>query len=101
VRSLVGKVRFVIETHLRTGRPVAELPLSIGSAAVGSTGASLGVGGRARRTELRSRRTELRSRRPHSSPSRVADLDEEEIVALRKELTDGDLEPAVGIEPTT
>jgi transposase InsO family protein len=74
--------RFLIETHLRTGRPIKEL---------------------ARRHEvsaswlfklLRRYRLEgpeglaVRSRRPKTSPTRIADLYEDEIVAMRKELSD-------------
>jgi transposase InsO family protein len=74
--------RFLIETHRRTGRPIKEL------ARVHQVSPSWlfkllrryrleGPGG-----------LEARSRRPRSSPTRIADLWEDEIVALRKELLD-------------
>jgi transposase-like protein len=76
----VDKGRFLIETHLQTGRPIAELARAHG----------------VHRSWLYKRlaryRTEgeagfeLRSRRPHTSPARIADLWEDEIVRLRKEL---------------
>jgi transposase InsO family protein len=78
----VDKGRFLIETHLRTGRPVAEL-----AAAHGVHRSWLykllaryraeGDGG-----------LQARSRRPKTSPTRIADRHEDTIVALRKELTD-------------
>jgi transposase InsO family protein len=79
----VDKVRFVIETHLQTGRPVGELAAQYG------VDRSWVYRRLARYRREGEAGLELRSRRPHSSPSRVADLYEEEIVALRKELTDG------------
>ncbi len=72
--------RFLIETHLRTGRPVKEL------AAAHDVSASWLF------KLLRRYRLEgpeglaPRSRRPHSSPTRIADRFEDEIVALHKEL---------------
>jgi transposase InsO family protein len=78
----MDKGRFLIETHLRTGKPIAELARAHGVhrswlykllaryRAEGEAG------------------LELRSRRPHRSPTRIADVHEEAIVALRKELTD-------------
>jgi transposase InsO family protein len=74
--------RFLIEMHLRTGKPIKELArahhvypswlfkLLRRYRLEGPTG------------------LEPRSRRPKSSPSRIADLYENEIVALRKELAD-------------
>lgn len=74
--------RFLIEVHLRTGKPIEELArahdvhpswlfkLLRRYRLEGPTG------------------LEPRSRRPKSSPSRIADLYEDEIVALRKELAD-------------
>jgi len=74
--------RFLIETHLRTGRPIKELArvhhvspswlfkLWRGYRLEGPAG--LGA----------------RSRRPRSSPTRIADVWEDEVVTLRKELLD-------------
>jgi transposase len=74
--------RFLVEAHLREGRSVAELATTHGVQrswiykllaryrAEGESG------------------LELRSRRPHRSPTRIADLYEDEIVALRKELAE-------------
>jgi transposase InsO family protein len=74
--------RFLIETHLRTGKPVKALARTHGVSP--SWLFKLlhryrleGPGG-----------LEPRSRRPKSSPSRIADLYEDEIVTLRKELAD-------------
>jgi transposase InsO family protein len=78
----VDKVRFVIETHLRTGRPVAQLAATYG------VDRSWVYRRLARYRREGDAGLELRSRRPRSSPGRIADLFEEEIVALRKELTD-------------
>jgi len=72
--------RYLIEAHLREGRPIAELAAAHGVhrswlykllaryRAEGDAGPS------------------PRSRRPHRSPSRIGHLFEDEIVALRKEL---------------
>jgi transposase-like protein len=74
--------QFSVEKHLRTGRPVKELARTHGVSA--SWLLKL----------LRRYRLEggaglvARSRRPAHSPSRIADLYEDEIVALRKELDD-------------
>jgi transposase InsO family protein len=74
--------RFLIETHLRTGRPIKELARSHGVSA--SWLFKL-----LRRYRLEGEAgLEPRSRRPKRSPSRIADLYEEEVVALRKELVD-------------
>jgi transposase InsO family protein len=74
--------RFLVEAHLKEGRPVGELARDY----------------RVSRSWIykllaRYRRDgpaglEPRSRRPHHSPTRIADLWEEEIVMLRKELVD-------------
>jgi transposase InsO family protein len=78
--------RFLIETHLRTGRPIKELA------------ASHGVSASWLFKLLRRYRLEgpaslgARSRRPHRSPTRIADLFEDEIVALHKELADDGLD---------
>ncbi|MGH9195184.1 MAG: IS481 family transposase [Acidimicrobiia bacterium] len=78
----MDKGRFLVETHLRTGRPIAELAKAHGVHrswlykllaryhAEGNAG------------------LELRSRRPHNSPNRITDSYEDDIVAIRKELTD-------------
>lgn len=74
--------QFLIEKHLRTGRPIKELARTHGVSA--SWLFKL----------LRRYRLEgdaglaPRSRRPLRSPTRIADLYEDEIVALRKELDD-------------
>src|SRR5580698_8709495 len=74
--------RFLIETHLRTGRSIKELA------------AAHDVSARWLFKLLRRYRLEgpaglePRSRRPKSSPSRISDRHEDEIVTLRKELTD-------------
>jgi transposase InsO family protein len=73
---------FLIETHLRTGTPIKAL------ARTHEVSASWLF------KLLRRYRTEgpaglePRSKRPHSCPSRIADLWEDEIVTLRKELSD-------------
>ena len=74
--------RFLVETHLRTGRPIAEL-----AAAHGVHKSWL------YKLLARYRRhgewgLQPRSRRPLRSPTRMADAWEEAIVALRKELLD-------------
>jgi transposase InsO family protein len=75
--------RFLIETHLRTGRPIKEL------ARVHSVSASW-LFKLLRRYRLEGEAgLEPRSRRPRTSPNRIGDLYEDEIVALRKELLDG------------
>ena len=78
----MDKGRFLIETHLRTGRPLAELAKAHG----------------VHRSWLykllaRYRREgwaglEARSKRPHRSPTRITDRYEDEVVAIRKELLD-------------
>ena len=82
----MDKGRFVLETHLRTGRPIGEL-----ARAYGMDPSWL------YRRLARYRREgepglEPRSRRPMSSPAKICDLYEDQIVALRKELTDGGLD---------
>jgi len=78
--------RFLIETHLRTGRPIKEL------AAAHDVSASW-LFKLLRRYRLEgSDGLEPRSRRPHRSPTRIADLFEDEIVALHKELADDGLD---------
>src|SRR5580693_3578096 len=74
--------RFLIETHLRTGRPIKELARTHGVSA--SWLFKL-----LRRYRLEGEAgLEPRSRRPRISPARIADLYEDEVVALRKELVD-------------
>src|SRR5439155_15327577 len=78
----VDKGRFLIETHLRAGRPIAEL-----AAAHGVHRSWLyKLLARYRREGVAG--LEPRSRRPLRSPTRIAGRHEEAIVALRKELTD-------------
>ena len=74
--------RFLIETHLRTGRPIAEL------AAAHGVHRSWLYKLLARYRREGEAGLAPRSRRPHRSPTRVAGTHEEAIVALRKELTD-------------
>jgi transposase InsO family protein len=78
----VDKGRFLIETHLRTGRPIAELAVAHDV----SRGWLYKLLARYRREGGAG--LEPRSRRPHRSPTRIADVHEEAIIALRKELTD-------------
>jgi transposase InsO family protein len=78
----MDKGRFAIETHLRTGRPIAELARAY------ELDRSWLYRRLARYRREGEAGLEQRSRRPHRSPSRIADLYEEEIVVLRKELTD-------------
>lgn len=78
--------RFLIETHLRTGRPIKEL------AAAHEVSASW-LFKLARRYRLEGAvGLEPRSRRPHHCPTRVANLFEEEIVVLHKTLADDGLD---------
>jgi transposase InsO family protein len=73
---------FLIETHLRTGRSIKEL------AAAHDVSESW-LFKLLRRYRLEGPDgLEPRSRRPKSSPSRIADLYEDEIVRVRKELTE-------------
>ena len=74
--------RFLVEMHLRTGKPIKEL------ARTHDVNPSW-LFKLLRRYRLEGPAgLEPRSRRPKSSPSRIADLYEDEIVVLRKELTD-------------
>ena len=78
--------RFLIETHLRTGRPIKELA----AAHEVSAGWLFKL---LRRYRLEGPAgLEPRSRRPHRSPTRIADLYEDEIVALHKALADDGLD---------
>jgi len=74
--------RFLIETHLRTGRPIKEL------AASHEVSASWLFKLLRRYRLYGPAGLEARSRRPHRSPTRIADRFEDEIVALHKELAD-------------
>jgi transposase InsO family protein len=74
--------RFLIETHLRTGKPIKEL------ARTHEVSPSW-LFKLLRRYRLEGPAgLEPRSRRPKSSPARIADLYEDEIVTMRKELAD-------------
>src|SRR3954469_11024159 len=81
-RAPLDKARFLIETHLRTGRPIAEL------AAAHGVHRSWLYKLLARYRLEGDAGLELRSRRPHRSPARIAGDYEDDIVALRKELCD-------------
>src|SRR5580700_10901633 len=81
--SPMDKGRFLIEMHLRTGRPIAELAKAHG---VHRSGLYKRL---ARYRAEGEAGLEVRSKRPKRSPTRIADLYEDEIVALRKELADG------------
>ncbi len=81
----MDKGRFLIETHLRTGRPIAELAAAHGVS-------------RGWLYKLLTRYRlegpiglEPRSRRPKHSPTRIADLYDDEIVRTRKELLEAGL----------
>ena len=76
----MDKGKFLIETHLRTGRPIGELAAAHGV----SRGWLYKLLARYRRQGPSG--LEPRSRRPRTSPTRIADLYEDEIVAWRKEL---------------
>jgi transposase InsO family protein len=78
----MDKGRFLIEMHLRTGRPLGEL------AKVHEVHRS-GLYKRLARYRAEGESgLDPRSKRPHRSPTRICDLYEDEIVALRKELLD-------------
>jgi transposase InsO family protein len=78
----MDKGRFLIETHLRTGQPIAQLAAAHGV----SRGWLYKLLARYRREGPAG--LEPRSRRPKTSPTRIADLYEDEIVSIRKELTE-------------
>ena len=78
----MDKGRFLIETHLRTGRPLGEL------AAAHGVHRSWLYKLLARYRREGEAGLQARSRRPHHSPTSIAGIHEESIVALRKELTD-------------
>jgi transposase len=78
--------RFLIETHLRTGRPIKELARAHDVSA-GWLFKLL------RRYRLKGPEgLAPRSRRPHRSPTRIADIYEDEIVAVHKALADDGLD---------
>ncbi len=79
----MDKGKFLIETHLRTGRPIGELA----KAHDVSRGWLYKRLARYHRDGVAG--LELRSRRPKTSPTRIADLYEDEIIRIRKELVDG------------
>lgn len=78
----MDKGRFVIELHLRTGRPIGQLAHTYGM------DRSWLYRRLARYRKEGVAGLELRSRRPKTSPQKIADLFEDEIVALRKQLSD-------------
>jgi transposase InsO family protein len=78
--------RFLVEVHLRTGRPVGELAKSHG------VDRSWLYRLLARYRREGEAGLEPRSRRPKSSPTRIADLYEDEIVRQRKLLEDDGLD---------
>jgi len=80
--SPVDKGRFLIERHLKEGTPIAEL------AAANGMHRSWLYKLLARYEAEGESGLVPRSKRPHRSPSRVADLFEDEIVRLRKSLED-------------
>src|SRR5262245_27005211 len=75
--------RFLVETHVRTGRPIGEL------AAAHGVHRSWLYKLLARYRHYGEAGLVAGSRRPHNSPTRVVDRYDEAVVALRKELTDG------------
>ncbi len=79
----MDKGRFLIETHLRTGRSIKEL-------AEAHDVSESWLFKLLRRYRLEGPAgLEPRSRRPKTSPTRIADLYEDEIVRTRKELAEG------------
>ena len=78
----MDKGRFAIEQHLLTGKPIADLARTYG------VDRSWLYRRLARYRAEGEAGLELRSKRPKTSPTRIADLFEDEIVAMRKELAD-------------
>jgi transposase InsO family protein len=78
--------RFLIETHLRTGRPIKQLARTheVSASWLFTLLARYRLEGEAG--------LEPRSRRPRRSPSRISDLYEDEVVAMRKRLLDDGLD---------
>ena len=89
----MDKGRFVIETHLRRGRPIGELAPAHGV----DRSWLFRLLARYRCEGPRGSRARVEA--AHRSPSRIADLYEDEIVALRKELADAASTP--GPRPST
>ena len=79
----MDKSKFLIETHLRTGRPIGELAAAHGV----SRGWLYKLLARYRRQGPSG--LQSRPRRPRTSPTSIADLYEDEIVAWRKRLEEG------------
>jgi transposase InsO family protein len=82
----MDKGRFLIETHLQTGRPISELA----AAHDVSRGWLYKLLKRYRLEGPAG--LEPRSRRPKTTPTRIADLYEDEIVRIRKELAEAGLD---------
>lgn len=78
----MDKGRFLIETHLRTGRPIGELAKAHG------VHRSWLYKLLTRYRQEGFQGLEARSKRPRSSPTRITDRYEDEVVAVRKELID-------------
>lgn len=78
----MDKGRFLIETHLRTKKPLREL------AAAHGVSRSWLYKLMARYNTYGEAGLEPRSRRPNSSPTRITDAWDERVVVLRKELAD-------------
>jgi transposase InsO family protein len=78
----MDKGRFLIEAHLRTGRPIAEL------AAAHGVHRSWLYKLLARYRREGDAGLEPRSRRPQRSPARITERYEDDIIAIRKQLTD-------------
>lgn len=78
----MDKGRFLIETHLRTKKPLSEL------AAAHGVSRSWLYKLLARYNTYGTEGLEPRSRRPKNSPTRITDAWEERVVVLRKELSD-------------
>ena len=82
----MDKGRFLVETHLRTGRPIAEL------AAAHGVHRSWLYKLLARYRREGAEGLEPRSKRPHVSPTKIKDRFEDEIVTIRKQLVDQGLD---------
>jgi transposase InsO family protein len=82
----VDTSRFLVEVHLATGRPIGDLAKAHG------VDRSWLYRLLARYRREGEAGLEARSRRPKTSPTRIADLYEDEIVRLRKELEDEGLD---------
>jgi transposase InsO family protein len=78
----LDKARFLVETHLLTGRPIG------GLAAAHGVSRSWLYKVLARYRAEGPAGLEPRSRRPHSTPTRIVERYEDAIVELRKQLTD-------------